>query len=72
MRLTDGVAMKDVAKTVARLGVWLVVASMLTGCVAGGYSRMGGGGMGGGWFMWPGGLGLVLVVVVILLLLRRR
>jgi hypothetical protein len=26
----------------------------------------------GGWFMWPGGLGLLLVIVVVLMLLRRR
>ena len=72
MKFIDGMDGKDMARTLATVGAWLAVASLLTGCIAVGYSRMGGGGMGGGWFMWPGGLGLVLVVVVILLLLRRR
>lgn len=34
--------------------------------VVGGYSNR------GGWFVWPGGLGLLLLVVVVLLLVRRR
>ena len=75
MRLMDGVEMKHVGKTVAVLGVWLMVASMLLGCVAGGYSRMGGGMRGGymgGGYMWPGGLVLLLVVVLVVVLLRRR
>jgi protein-S-isoprenylcysteine O-methyltransferase Ste14 len=72
VKLMDRVEAKEIAKMVAVMGAWLVAASLLTGCVTVGYSRMGGGGMGGGWFMWPGGLGLVLVVVVILLLVRRR
>jgi len=37
------------------------------GCVvAGGYSSS------GGWFIWPGTLGILAVVVVLFLLLRRR
>ena len=71
MRLTDGVDMKHAGKTVAVVGAWLMVASMLLGCVAGGGSRMGGGYMGGG-YMWPGGLVLLLVVVLVVVLLRRR
>jgi hypothetical protein len=67
----DGVAMKQVGKTVAVLGAWLMVASMLLGCVAAGYSGMRGGYMGGG-YMWPGGLVLLLVVVLVVVLLRRR
>lgn len=35
-------------------------------CVGVGYSR------GSGWFVWPGGLGLLLVIIVVVLLLRRR
>jgi len=63
--------MKHAGKTVAVVGAWLMVASMLLGCVAGGYSRMGGDYMGGG-YMWPGGLVLLLVVVLVVVLLRRR
>ena len=44
----------------------LCVAGMLTGCVAVGYST------GGGWFVWPGGLGLVLLLLLVFLVLRRR
>lgn len=36
------------------------------GCVVVGYRS------GGGWFVWPGGLGLLLLVVVVFLLLGRR
>jgi hypothetical protein len=44
-----------------------VLALAQTGCiVVGGYRS------GGGWFVWPGGLGLLLIVVVVLLLARRR
>ncbi len=39
---------------------------MLTGCVAVGYSSR------GGWFVWPGGFGLVVVVLLVLFLLLRR
>jgi protein-S-isoprenylcysteine O-methyltransferase Ste14 len=63
MKMTGRVG---IAKTVAMAGVLLVVTSMLSGCVAVGYSS------GGGWFIWPGGLGLLLVVVLIVMLLRRR
>jgi hypothetical protein len=38
----------------------------LSSCVGVGYSSR------GGWFVWPGGLGLLVVIVVIVLLLRRR
>jgi hypothetical protein len=44
----------------------LVAASSMTGCLAVGYSS------GGGWFVWPGGLGLVVVVLLVIFLLRRR
>ncbi len=44
----------------------LVTASFASGCVVVGHST------GGGWFVWPGGLGLVVVVLLILFLLRRR
>jgi protein-S-isoprenylcysteine O-methyltransferase Ste14 len=66
MRLAERRGVKDTAKTVATMGAWLVVASLVSGCVAVGYSST------GGWFMWPGGLGLLLVIVVVLMLLRRR
>ncbi len=44
----------------------LLAASSLTGCVAVGYSS------GGGWFVWPGGLGLVVLILLVLFVLRRR
>ena len=38
-----------------------------SGCVvAGGYSS------GGGWFIWPGTIGILVVVAVLFLLFRRR
>ena len=44
----------------------LVAVGALNGCVAVGYST------GGGWFVWPGGFGLLLVLLLLFLLLRRR
>jgi hypothetical protein len=38
----------------------------LTGCIALGYSS------GGGWFIWPGGLGLLLLIAIVLFILRQR
>ena len=53
----------------ARLGVTvsaLLAVSGLTGCVAVGYST------GGGWFVWPGGLGLLLLLLLLFFVLRGR
>jgi hypothetical protein len=38
----------------------------LSGCLVAGYSS------GGGWFVWPGSLGLILIVLLIVFLIRRR
>jgi hypothetical protein len=38
----------------------------VTGCLVAGYSS------GGGWFVWPGSLGLLLIVVCIIFAVRRR
>lgn len=43
----------------------LAACGLLTGCIAVGYSSS------GGWFLWPGGIGLLIVLVVVILLLRR-
>lgn len=37
-----------------------------TGCMVVGYRS------GGGWFVWPGGFGLILLVLAILFFMRRR
>jgi hypothetical protein len=38
----------------------------LSGCLVAGYSS------GGGWFVWPGSLGLLVIIVLIVFLIRRR
>jgi fatty acid desaturase len=38
----------------------------LSGCLGAGYSS------GGGWFVWPGSLGLLVIVLLIVFLVRRR
>ena len=38
----------------------------LSGCLVAGYSS------GGGWFVWPGSLGLLVIVALIVFLIRRR
>ena len=56
-------------KIVARVGLGaaaLLGLSALTGCVAVGYST------GGGWFVWPGGLGLLLLLLLLFFVLRGR
>lgn len=51
-----------------KLGAMLLpaLAALQTSCVMVGYRS------GGGWFVWPGGLGLVVLVLLAFLLLRRR
>jgi hypothetical protein len=44
----------------------LLAACSMTGCIVVGHSTR------GGWFVWPGGLGLVVVVLIALFLLRGR
>lgn len=44
----------------------LAPAAALTGCVAVGYSS------GGGWFVWPGGIGLLVMILLVLFVARRR
>ena len=49
-----------------RLLIGLCAALSLSGCVVvGGSSR-------GGFFIWPGSLGLLLILLLVFLLLRRR
>lgn len=48
-----------------RVSAFLVSLSQ-SSCVAVGYSS------GGGWFIWPGGLGLLVLIIVVILLVRRR
>jgi len=50
-----------------QVGIITLLLLCSSGCiVAGGYSS------GGGWFIWPGTLGILLVAVVLFLLFRRR
>lgn len=44
----------------------ILVGFTQSACIAVGYSSR------GGWFFWPGGLGLILVLAVLFLLLRGR
>ena len=50
-----------------QIGVITLLLMLSSGCVvAGGYSS------GGGWFIWPGTIGILLVVAVLFFLFRRR
>lgn len=53
-------------KYILAFTLFLALSLSASSCVAVGYSS------GGGWFVWPGGLGLLLVIIVIFLLVRRR
>ena len=54
------------ATSSAMLAATLILCGALTGCIGIGYSSR------GGWFLWPGGFGLVVIILVFLLLSRRR
>lgn len=47
--------------------ITLLLVALQTSCVmAGGYGSR------GGWFFWPGGLGILVILAVLFLLMRRR
>lgn len=50
----------------AAVGALPVMAGMLSGCLVAGYTA------GRGWFVWPGGVGLVIMLLVLLFLLRGK
>ena len=66
MKLKHSDSHDNAATAAALLIATLACTPMLTGCVAVGYSSS------GGWFIWPGGIGLLFLVLIIALLLRRR
>ena len=47
-------------------GLLAAVAASQTACIAVGYRS------GGGFFVWPGGLGLIVLIVIVVILLARR
>jgi ABC-type proline/glycine betaine transport system permease subunit len=55
-----------VIRTICTLLASWIGAAGLSGCVAVGYSS------GRGWFVWPGGLGLLIIVLIIVFVSRRR
>lgn len=57
---------KSRASAFAACCVGLLLSFGFTGCVVVGASSR------GGFFIWPGGLGLIVLIVLIALLLRRR
>jgi CDP-diglyceride synthetase len=63
-----GGSMREVSLVKTWVGAvgMLIAAGSLTGCIGVGYSS------GGGWFIWPGGLGLLVVILIVVLVLRRR
>ena len=42
----------------------LVLGAAQSGCIVAGYSTR------GGWFLWPGGLGLIILLLVLMLMRR--
>ncbi len=52
--------------TLGLLTTGLIASTALTGCIVAGASST------GGWFIWPGGLGLVVIVLLAIFLLRGR
>jgi hypothetical protein len=66
MRHTSGWTWRQWLGDTAVAAATLLAASGLCGCLVAGVSS------GGGWFIWPGGLGFLLMILVVFLLLRRR
>jgi len=58
--------MKNGLKRSTLLFASLVAASTQWGCMVVGYSSR------GGWFVWPGGLGLIVILVLLYLIFGRR
>ena len=57
---------RSVTRLICIIAAGVVMGVTLSGCVvAGGSSR-------GGWFIWPGGFGLLLLILIVLFVLRRR
>ncbi len=52
--------------TLSLLAAGLLASTILSGCIVAGASST------GGWFIWPGGLGLVVIVLLAIFLLRGR
>jgi hypothetical protein len=59
-------AISSVSTKLATLCAASVATLGLSGCLVAGYSS------GGGWFVWPGSLGLLVIVLVVVFLMRRR
>lgn len=59
-------AAKSVASTLVILISLAVGTLPLSGCLVAGVSS------GGGFFIWPGSIGLVLLVLLVVFILRRR
>ena len=57
---------KGIVGNAAVLASHLLMSAVLSGCVVVGHRN------GGGWFIWPGGLGLFLVILLLFPFLRRR
>ncbi|GAA3756217.1 hypothetical protein GCM10022270_13560 [Terriglobus aquaticus] len=53
-------------KRLVLVGCAMAACLPLSGCMVMGYSSR------GGFFFWPGGLGLLVIIAVVYLLLRRR
>ncbi len=57
----------DSRNEIGRIGVLTAFLALTqSACIGVGYSS------GGGWFVWPGGLGLLLVIALIYFVVRRR
>lgn len=52
--------------SLANLVLLISACTTLTGCLVAGVSS------GGGFFIWPGSLGLLVVLLIIFLIMRRR
>ncbi len=53
-------------KKVILITLTLLLTLSFTSCVGVGYSNR------GGWFVWPGGCGLLVIILLIVFFMRRR
>lgn len=64
--LTKQVEQRKIVHGVLKAMAALMASSLLSGCLMiGGSSR-------GGFFIWPGSIGLLVMILIVSLLLRRR
>jgi hypothetical protein len=66
MRSLSSISSRRIISRFLALCTMCTIVPGLSGCLVAGYSS------GGGWFVWPGSLGLIVIALLLFFLMRRR